>query len=285
MQWVEGPTAEGLLRRYGRIQAPVALSLLRQSLSGLTAMHERKFIHRDLKPSNLLVGSDDVLRIGDLGLAVNLEVSKRLTASGVTMGTPSYMSPEQIESSRIDARSDIYSLGATLYHLITGRAPFEGATPAEVMRKILTSTPPPIRKLVVDLPPPVAALVTRMMNRDPESRFRDAAHTLSNLEPNIKAHALRELPPSRLSSALEVPERPREPVRPPRSEPLRASGSVTIAMPWTVIVTGTRNTAISQAPSRGARFVTTRIAPAISTSAETITQNGRNGIAAGIRAT
>jgi serine/threonine protein kinase len=154
-----------------------------QAAEGLAYAHERKVIHRDIKPSNLLLDKEGVLWIADFGLARKIE-DPAVTQSGTLVGTPRYMSPEQAEAARrpIDLRSDIYSLGATLYELITCRPVFEGKTPQEVLSQIVTREPVAPRQLNPEIPADLAVIVMKAMAKRPEDRYQSARELADDLD-------------------------------------------------------------------------------------------------------
>ena len=151
-----------------------------QAADGLAYAHERKIIHRDIKPSNLLLDKQGVLWIADFGLARKTE-DPAMTQSGAMLGTPRYMSPEQAESATrpVDQRSDIYSLGATLYELMTCRPVFEGRTPQEVLSQIVTREPVAPKRLHPEIPADLATVVMKAMAKRPEDRYQ-TAHELAD---------------------------------------------------------------------------------------------------------
>jgi serine/threonine protein kinase len=150
----------------------VALALQRASELGL--------VHRDIKPENILLTRRCEVKVADFGLSrmIQGEEAQRLTQTGTTLGTPLYMSPEQVEGRPLDCRSDIYSLGVTCYHLLAGRPPFEGENAFAVALQHLQHEPPPLQSLRPDLPEDVCALVHRMMAKRPEERFSSPAELL-----------------------------------------------------------------------------------------------------------
>jgi len=147
-----------------------------QAAKGLAYAHEHKLIHRDIKPSNLLLDKKGVLWIADFGLARRIE-DPALTLSGMPMGTPRYMSPEQAEAAKrpVDQRSDVYSLGATLYELLTCRPVFEGQTPQEVILKMLVREPVAPRRLTPAIPEDLETVVMKAMAKRPEDRYQSAS--------------------------------------------------------------------------------------------------------------
>jgi eukaryotic-like serine/threonine-protein kinase len=166
-----------------------------QAAEGLAYAHERKIIHRDIKPSNLLLDNEGVLRIADFGLARKIE-DPALTQSGVVLGTPRYMSPEQAESAMrpVDQRSDIYSLGATLYELLTCRPVFEGKTPQEVLSQIITREPIAPRQLNPKIPADLAVIVMKAMAKRPEDRYQSARDLADDLEHWRKMEPIKARP-------------------------------------------------------------------------------------------
>lgn len=152
-----------------------AAEIVRQSADGLAYAAERDIIHRDVKPSNIMIDSDGRVRVTDLGLAkLTVKGVPELTQELHTVGTPNYMSPEQIRApSKLDSRADIYSLGATFYHLVTGRPPYLGENPMAVVSKHLTEPVVPPAEERQDLPEAVSDLICKMMAKLPDDRYQD----------------------------------------------------------------------------------------------------------------
>ncbi len=184
LEYVEG---ENLRRRLRRFEGPLPLDLAldwgRQLASTLAYLHGQGIVHRDLKPENILVTPDDQLKIADFGTAM-LTGARRLTWKHLSesLGTPDYMSPEQVQGARGDARSDIYSWGVMMYEFLTGRLPFEGDNWMAVMAGKLQRTPAPIRQYRPDVPPALEAVVLHAMRRFPENRYASAAELLADLD-------------------------------------------------------------------------------------------------------
>jgi serine/threonine protein kinase len=166
-----------------------------QAAEGLAYAHERKIMHRDIKPSNLLLDKQGVLWIADFGLARKIE-DQALTQSGMMLGTPRYMSPEQAESARrpVDQRSDTYSLGATLYELLTCRPVFEGKTPQEVLSQIVTREPVAPRRLNRQIPADLAIIVMKAMAKRPEDRYQSARGLADDLDRWQKMEPIKARP-------------------------------------------------------------------------------------------
>jgi serine/threonine protein kinase len=176
MEFVEGETLEHLIRRLGRVEAKVALEIVAQVAAGLAAVHEQNLVHRDIKPSNIMVRlkDDGTLRakIIDLGLAKSLDEPGDQTAistPGAFAGTPEFASPEQFAGVPVDIRSDLYSLGITLWETLTGNAPFRG-TPGEVMHQH-QHVPIPLERLE-GVPQPLIVLLEALLEKDPGRRFQ-----------------------------------------------------------------------------------------------------------------
>ena len=172
MEYVEGRTVKDILRREGRLSVLDSLRIVAQAASALECAHRHKIIHRDIKPDNIMLTPRGVAKLCDLGLAKVLEgpLQESDTHPGYTLGTPHYMSPEQARGEALDARSDLFSLGATLYHMVTGRPPFEGKTPLEILMKVASGAPAPAENLEPLLPLPVAGLLGRLLAKNPSRR-------------------------------------------------------------------------------------------------------------------
>jgi serine/threonine protein kinase len=166
-----------------------------QAAEGLAHAHERKVIHRDIKPSNLLLDNQGVLWIADFGLARRVE-DPALTQSGALLGTPRYMSPEQAQATKypVDERSDIYSLGATLYELLTCRPVFEGKTPQEVLSQIITREPVAPRRLNPEIPTDLAVIVMKAMAKRPEDRYQSGRELSDDLDRWRKMEPIKARP-------------------------------------------------------------------------------------------
>ena len=155
---------------------PIAdcVDILGQICVGLGAAHDAGVIHRDLKPGNVLVGERNAVKIIDFGLA-KATAAEGMTATGMLMGTPYYMSPEQVRGRRVDAASDIYSLGALAYHLVTGRPPFSGENAIAVGFAHLSEMPPPARQIRPDISSELDQTITRALAKEPADRPHSAA--------------------------------------------------------------------------------------------------------------
>jgi CheY-like chemotaxis protein len=175
MEYVEGITVRELIERRGRLQAPSALAIGTQLADSLAVAHAQGVIHRDIKPQNLLLDDAGVLKVMDFGVARLAERTSTLTEAGLVLGTPAYMPPEQLLSEAVDARSDLYAAGVVLYECVTGRLPFEAATPVALIARLLSQDPTPPADLTPDLPPALSALILRLLAKRPEDRIQTAA--------------------------------------------------------------------------------------------------------------
>ncbi len=173
MELVDGLTLAQLLR-VGAPPIARARAILAQICDGLGAAHLAGVVHRDLKPQNVLIGANDQVKLIDFGLAT-ASFLQGMTATGLIVGTPEYMAPEQVRGQPCDARTDLYALGALAYHAFVGRPPFRGETPIAVGFAHVTEAPPAPRSIVPDLPAPIEAALLRALEKEPAKRFASAA--------------------------------------------------------------------------------------------------------------
>ncbi|MGH7512336.1 MAG: protein kinase domain-containing protein [Gemmatimonadales bacterium] len=184
MPYVEGETLRARLLREKQLPVDDALRITREVADALHHAHEHGVIHRDIKPENILLAGSHAL-VADFGIAraVSPESDERLTESGISLGTPQYMSPEQAVADRdVDQRTDVYSLGCVLYEMLVGEPPYTGATPQIVLAKRLSESVPRVR-VVREVPPSLERAVTRALARSPADRFATAAEFAAALEP------------------------------------------------------------------------------------------------------
>lgn len=194
MEYVNGDQVDRIVSRVSQIPVAMACEIVRQAAIGLQHAHEQKMVHRDLKPGNLIVDwaadGNGVVKIMDMGLvrlSTDGEERTSVTKAGQVMGTPDYMSPEQgWDTATVDIRSDIYSLGCTLFRLLTGRVPFPGDNPLQVLMARCSRDAPSVRSLRADVPEPIDAIVRRMTLRDPAGRFQTPQELVDALEPFSK---------------------------------------------------------------------------------------------------
>ncbi|NIP82509.1 MAG: protein kinase, partial [Gemmatimonadetes bacterium] len=182
MEYLEGIALDRMLAEQGPLTAERAVDLVRQAACGLEAAAERGIIHRDIKPGNLVLSADGKLKVTDFGLAKRTAGDTAVTSSTVFIGTPDYIAPERAAGEPVDLRSDIYSLGATLYELVTGQPPFSGPNPVAVISKHLRDPVPPPREIRSGLSYPLNLLILRMLSKDPAARPQDYAELVRQLD-------------------------------------------------------------------------------------------------------
>ncbi|WLD11823.1 serine/threonine-protein kinase [Planctellipticum variicoloris] len=173
MEYVDGETLTDLLKRERRLPWREVIAMTLQMCAALKAAHDAGIIHRDLKPSNLLISADRTIKLSDFGVA-QVFAASRLTVTGGIIGTAEYMSPEQAQGKRASRRSDLYSLGAVMYVMLTGRPPFSGESAIEVLKKHQFGQFDRPRNFVPELPSWLDELVCQMLEKDPEKRPPDA---------------------------------------------------------------------------------------------------------------
>ncbi len=172
MELVEGESLASVIRRSGAMSLERAGRILGQVAAALDYAHAQGFVHRDIKPGNIMLGAGDHVTLMDFGIAKALS-GTRLTQTGATIGTPEYMSPEQVRGAGVDHRSDIYALGIVAYEMLTGNVPFSGTTASLLYKQV--NEPPPMEALVTRVPPHVTTAVSRALAKDPTQRFQKAS--------------------------------------------------------------------------------------------------------------
>ncbi len=223
LEYVEGRNLREYLSRKGPPELPLVLGIMRQVGAALGRAAELGLIHRDIKPDNILLTRKGEIKVADFGLSRCLAPDQppaHLTQSGVTMGTPLYMSPEQVEGKPLDHRTDIYSFGVTCYHMIAGRPPFSGSNSFEVAIQHVRDEPPPLAGIRPDVPPELCAVVHKMMAKDPAQRYqtcRDLLRDLARLREGLaglKTEAISAV--AEAAGANSAASRPTAVVTPPR---------------------------------------------------------------------
>ena len=185
MEYVEGEDLQQRIRRERFLEWDEVAAILISVAAALEVAHEKGLIHRDIKPSNIMIDKKGIVKVMDFGLAKATSggpEAKNLTNAGLIMGTPNYLSPEQGRGDSLDGRSDLYSLGIVLYELITGQLPFKADSPAGLIFKHVYEPPPPPADLRPDSPPFLVDITLKLLEKDPDDRYRDACEFRSDLE-------------------------------------------------------------------------------------------------------
>jgi serine/threonine protein kinase len=183
MQYVEGETLRTTLSREKKLSVEKAVDFGQQLAAAMAYAHSQGVVHRDLKPENVLVTPDGRLVVTDFGVAL-MAGARRLTWRwfSTALGTPDYMSPEQIQGKRGDARTDVYAIGVMLYEMLAGRVPWEGDNALSVMSQHINASVPPLHELNSAVPPPIDGIVRKALRRSPDERYEDATSLRSDLE-------------------------------------------------------------------------------------------------------
>jgi serine/threonine-protein kinase len=192
-RFVDGDSLDTLISRRGRLPELEALNIITQVAEGLAAAHACGVIHRDVKPGNIIVAPDGRAKLIDFGLARPLGPGD-VSSSGEVIGTPYYMAPEQCDGEVLDPRADIYSLGATFYHMLAGVTPFAARSVLELLRKQIYEEPVPVRKLNPEVSESVERIVARMMAKNRQERHPTARALLEELT-SIRSRLHRESSP------------------------------------------------------------------------------------------
>ena len=183
MEWVDGRLLRQILNETKKLPTERAVRITLAILDALNYIHSHGIVHRDLKPENVMVNSNDHIKLIDFGIAGSAG-SRRLTFTKITqaMGTPDYISPEQVRAKRGDARSDLYAVGVMLYEMLTGKVPFTGANPFVIMNDRLLNNPIPPREIDPEISPQLQEIIYRALERDPKKRYSSAREFAWDLE-------------------------------------------------------------------------------------------------------
>jgi serine/threonine-protein kinase len=183
IEWVDGQLLRSILNKEGKLPIDLATNFALQICDALDTMHKHGVVHRDLKPENIMVDGQDRIKLIDFGIAMK-EDARRITfvEMSPTLGTPDYISPEQVKGQRGDQRSDIYSLGVMFYEMLTGEPPFTGPSPLAVMNARVLQDPEPARKLRPEIAPELNEILKRALEREPRNRYQTASEMAWELE-------------------------------------------------------------------------------------------------------
>ncbi|MGW2705095.1 protein kinase domain-containing protein [Streptomyces sp. NPDC001340] len=208
MEYVQGATLAEVLDG-GPLPVAEAINTACAILDALRHSHERGIVHRDIKPSNIMLTGADTVKVLDFGIAKAFtEAATRITGSGAAIGTPAYLSPEQIGGAEIDHRADLYAMGCLLHELLTGQTPFRGDSPFAVMHQHLYAEPEPVSRFRPQIPPAVEAVILRALRKDPAERFADAGQMRTAL-----ADALTQASMPTVQATTPAPPAPRSGAR------------------------------------------------------------------------
>ena len=183
-EYVNGQNLREYLTRKGPPDLQVAVHIMRQVAAALQAAGQAGIVHRDIKPENIMLARKGEVKVADFGLAKRSQAgeSQQLTQLGTTMGTPLYMSPEQVNGRSVDHRSDLYSFGVTCYHMLSGQPPFRGENAISIALQHLKETASPLEKIRPDLPPLLCRIVHKLMEKDPDQRYQSGAAVIKDLK-------------------------------------------------------------------------------------------------------
>jgi serine/threonine protein kinase/Tfp pilus assembly protein PilF len=204
MEYVSGEDLKSFIRRSRQLVVGTAIFIAKQVCEGLAEAHRVGVVHRDLKPGNIMIDKEGNAKIMDFGIARSISV-KGITGAGVMIGTPEYMSPEQVEGKEVDKRSDIYSLGIILYEMLTGQVPFEGDTPFTIGVKQKSEIPKDPRGLNSQITQDLSRLILKCLEKDKERRYQNADELRANLEKIEKGIPTAERPVPKRKTATAKP--------------------------------------------------------------------------------
>ena len=181
LEYVQGRNLREYLAKKGTLSLPECASIMRKVAAALERAHDEGIVHRDIKPENVLLTKKGDVKVADFGLARQVSEDVSLTQSGVTMGTPLYMSPEQVQGKKLDHRTDIYSFGVMCYHMMAGHPPYMGETAMAVAVQHVNGTPTDLSTLRPDMPKAMTAIIEKMMAKNRNKRYQSASEVLSDL--------------------------------------------------------------------------------------------------------
>jgi len=254
MEYVDGMSLHWHIQQ-GRIETARAVRFTQQVLDALAYAHRHGVVHRDIKPSNILVGTDDRAKLTDFGIA-SRSGDPRLTSEGVALGSLFYMSPEQMKAEPVDSRSDLYSVGVTLYEMLSGQPPVQGTSFYSILKAHLEGRPRPVTELAPDVPIEVSRILAKSLEKAPEARFQTAEEfhaALSGLSRGSRPHAAATMIPGEPQSpGIPTPRRPLPGEITPRPEhvpaPVRQTSTSGKSWDPAVLETARKNLAVFVGP-------------------------------------
>lgn len=212
MEYIKGKSLAEIKKEIGDLTPNEGVALIKQVADALGEAHRIGLVHRDIKPSNIMIDATGRAKVTDFGIAYVSSAQTKLTREGSIIGTPEYLSPEQCEGKTVDQRSDIYSLGVTLYELLTGKTPYEADTPVSMLMKIVKGDFPPIQEIKPDIPNQLRDIVEKMMETDPDKRYATMDAVIDDLNayekaapaPGAPAEVSKKLPPTATFQEVEA---------------------------------------------------------------------------------
>jgi len=230
MEYVEGMSLHSRMLQ-GPIDTPRAVRFIQQVLDALAFAHRQGVVHRDIKPSNILVAPNDTIKLTDFGIA-SRSGDPRLTGEGVALGSLFYMSPEQMKAEAVDARSDLYSIGVTLYEMVTGQPPVQGTSFYSILKAHMEGKPRPATELAPHLPPELSRVISKSLEKLPEARFQSAGEFYAALS-RVALERPSISDPAMMVSGLPLSDGDAPTATMPINVPARVEATPTPAVPQT----------------------------------------------------
>ncbi len=223
MEFIDGTSLDEIISKQKMLPLEHVLNIISNVAKALAFAHEHGIVHRDIKPNNIMINKQGTVKLMDFGIALQ-ERAQRVTITGGILGTPEYMSPEQAMGKTASTLSDIYSLGAVFYEMLTGKVPIKGDTPLETIGKIQIETPIPPRSLNQRIPPDVEKIIMKMMAKNPEQRYQSCQALRKDLKRSRASGPIMPPPKQKTPPAKPAARVKRVPPPPPRIVPARRSG-------------------------------------------------------------
>jgi serine/threonine-protein kinase len=203
MEYIKGKSLADIRQEKGVLKPEDAVPIIRQVAEALAEAHKAGLVHRDIKPSNIMIDAAGRPKVTDFGIAYVSYANTKLTRDGSIIGTPEYLSPEQCEGKTVDQRSDIYSLGVTLYELLSGKTPYEADTPVSMLMKIVKGEFPPLQEVNPNVPESLRVIVDKMMLKDVQQRYQRMEEVIKDL---LELEPGRKVPSTAMLEEVAVPQ-------------------------------------------------------------------------------